>query len=408
MPRFFCLFLSCLSFFYVDVMAQKLPLGKWRGVLFTQDSVELGFNFIVKNSPQTGIFLEVLNADEKISVTEIIQKGDSLFFKMPYFDNDFKVAIEGNTMRGQWIKNYPNKKVAMNFRAYYQQNWRHCPSPKIANKIPIIQGRWACDFESDDQIIVAEFNQNIDKVTGTFLTETGDYRYLEGCIENNKLYLSTFDGAHAYIFTAEIKGDSLKNGKFYSGFSYSENWTAHRDEKAKLRNADSLSFLKAGYDSIHFSFPDTKGKMHSLLDPEFKNKVVIVQLMGSWCPNCLDESKFLNPYYLKNKSKGLEVIGLSYERGSDFNTEKVKIERFIKQIGIQYPVVFAGTNNKLEASKTLPMLSEVFSFPTTIVIDKKGKVRKIHTGFSGPGTGAHYEEFVKEFDSFIQNLLIEN
>ena len=47
------------------------------------------------------------------------------------------------------------------------------------------------------------------------------------------------------------------------------------------------------------------------------------------------------------------------------------------------------------------------SYPTTIFIDKKGKVREIHTGFSGPGTGKYYDEFVTEFNQLMDKLISE-
>jgi hypothetical protein len=50
------------------------------------------------------------------------------------------------------------------------------------------------------------------------------------------------------------------------------------------------------------------------------------------------------------------------------------------------------------------MLNKIISFPTTIIIDKKGIVRQIHTGFSGPGTGEYYNKFVEEFTRFMEKL----
>jgi hypothetical protein len=64
-------------------------------------------------------------------------------------------------------------------------------------------------------------------------------------------------------------------------------------------------------------------------------------------------------------------------------------------------------NDKAEAAKTLPMLNKVLSFPTTIFIDRKGIVRQIHTGFSGPGTGIYYDEFVSDFNAFTEKLILE-
>jgi hypothetical protein len=49
----------------------------------------------------------------------------------------------------------------------------------------------------------------------------------------------------------------------------------------------------------------------------------------------------------------------------------------------------------------------VLSYPTTVFVDKKGKVRKIHTGFNGPATGEKFTEFKTEFKAFVGELLAE-
>lgn len=121
----------------------------------------------------------------------------------------------------------------------------------------------------------------------------------------------------------------------------------------------------------------------------------------------MDESRFLAPWYKKNKDRGVEVIGLSYEKSTDTTFAYPKVKKMKERFGIDYEVLLAGTNNKDEASKTLPMLNKVIGFPTTIFIDKKGQVREIHTGFSGPGTGKYYDTFVSDFNRLIDKLLNE-
>ena len=140
---------------------------------------------------------------------------------------------------------------------------------------------------------------------------------------------------------------------------------------------------------LNFKFPDLNGKSVSLSDPVFKNKVVIIQILGSWCPNCMDETRFLSPWYLQNKSRGVEILGLAYERTTSFADTKRLLQPFINRFHVTYPILATGvlTSDSLRTEKTLPEIREIVGFPTTIFIDKKGMVRKIHTGFNGPGTG---------------------
>jgi thiol-disulfide isomerase/thioredoxin len=220
--------------------------------------------------------------------------------------------------------------------------------------------------------------------------------------------LSCFDGNHVYLFKAKVNDNSQQlTGGFWSGKAGYENWTAVKDDKAALPDANTLTFLKPGYERLDFTFPDADGKSVSLQDERFKGKVVIVQIMGSWCPNCMDETNFLSPWYKKNRERGVEIIGLAYERNPDFAVSAPKIKRLMNRFDIDYPVLFAGQNDKAKASLTLPMLNRVVAFPTTIFIDKQGKVRKIHTGFSGPGTGEYYTRFVEEFEQFTDKLIAE-
>jgi peroxiredoxin len=330
---------------------------------------------------------------------------------MPLFDSEIRAAYNGNNLSGNWIKHLATSDVFMPFNAEPDASWRFF---KADNKSAYnVNGRWSAVFVSEDgkdtTITVGEFNQKGSHVTGTFLTTTGDYRFLEGTVSDDNLYLSCFDGSHAFLFTGKIQDSvSITDGKFYSGFKSIENWTAKKDPKAMLPDAYALTALKAGQKTISFSFPDLNGKQVSLADDRFKAKVVVVQFMGSWCPNCMDETAYLAPIYEKYKSKGLEVIGLAYERSTDFEKARRNVGSLKDRFDVTYPLLITGyTNDKGQVTKSLPMLNSFEAFPTTIIIDKKGQVRKIHTGFSGPGTGSHYTEFTAEFEKLINSLLAE-
>ena len=134
-----------------------------------------------------------------------------------------------------------------------------------------------------------------------------------------------------------------------------------------------------------------------------------MQLFGTWCPNCLDESKFYTKYYNENRYEDLEIIALAFEYAKTSEVAFKNIKRLKDKIGITYPVLLAqtGSSSKVKAQEKLPMLNHVLSYPTSIFIDKKGDVRKIHTGFNGPATGDKYTEFKEEFDVFVKELLAE-
>ncbi len=383
--------------------------GIWRAALLTESGEEIPFNFEVVKGPGINQMV-ILNGEERFAVNEITLEKDSVFIQMPLFDSEIKGSIMDGKIEGVWIKHLAQTDAVMTFTAEHNIKWRI--KKEGAKPVTDLTGKWATSFVSEDgkdtTIAVGEFKQDGAKVTGTFLTTTGDYRFLDGMLDGKKLSLSAFDGSHAFLFTANVSGKELKDGKFYSGFSGTENWMANQDKDAKLPDAYSLTYLKPGFKKIDFTFPNLDGEKISLKDEKYKNKVVIVQMLGSWCPNCMDETSYLAPFYKKNKDLGVEVIGLAYERNKDFERSKANINRLKKRFDVKYDLLVTGyTNDKDEASQSLPMLNKVLAFPTMIIIDKKGDVRKIHTGFSGPGTGKYYAEFVNEFEKQVKDLLAE-
>lgn len=385
-----------------DKVSERLTPGMYRAELVVSDAEVLPFNFKVN----TASTLEIYNAEEIIKVDEIVYKNDSVYIKPPVFEGELIAKIEKGVLNGHFVVKGKDRKVP--FTA--QMNNDRFDSFQDADFN--IDGNWETTFspESESESYKAKgvFKQDGNKVTGTFRTETGDYRFLEGVLSGSTLKLSAFDGAHAFLFTAQVT-DSTLQGTFYSGNHYKEPFEAIRNNDYELKSADELTFLKEGYDSLAFQFPDANGNQIALSDARFKDKVVVVQIMGTWCPNCLDESTYFAEYYKKNNDKDLEFVSLAFEYAKTEQQAFNNIKRLQDRVGITYPILLAqiGSTSKEEAQEKLPMLNHVLSYPTTVFIDKQGKVRKIHTGFNGPATGEKYTEFKLEFDNFINRLLAE-
>lgn len=385
-----------------------LATGWWRASLQRQDGKTIDFNFEVVNQKSTQEWY-IRNAGERIRVSDIQWDHDSLLVHMPVFESQFRLHYEkAGVLRGLWIRATSSGEQVMPVTAQAGESKRF-PGP---DKAPgnTVTGRWDVTFADNNNTekAIGEFKQNGNHLTGTFLTTTGDYRYLEGTVRGDSLQLSTFDGSHAYYFVAHIRSNtSITNGMYYSGAKGKESWTAVKDESVTLPDTASAVYLKKGEDKLHFKFPDLDSNLISINGPRFKNKVVVIQIMGSWCPNCMDETAFLSSYYNQNKSKGVEMIGLAYEYSSDFQRSKKSLLKFKKRFNIQYPILITGVrvSDSLRTEKTLPEVTEIKMFPTTIFIGRDGKVKKIDNGFNGPGTGIHYTEFKKDFDAEVKKLL---
>jgi len=263
------------------------------------------------------------------------------------------------------------------------------------------------DAEQNFTPAIGKFQTNDNNVYGTFLTETGDYRYLEGNINGDQMALSTFDGAHAFLFTANISEDGKLNGVFRSGNHWLENYFGEKDDNASLSDAHSLTYLREGADEITFEFPDEHGNLISYPNDELKGKVVLLQIFGTWCPNCMDETRLFTEYYEEFHKDGLEIIGLDFEPNTDVNYFKARVERYKKDLNVPWDVVLAGPADKEKAIESLPMLNAIISYPTTIFIDRNGDVRSIHTGFTGPGTGQEYEDVQASFRKLLNQLIYE-
>jgi len=386
-----------------EVKKMNLKTGIWRGEISMQNNI-LPFNFeVVKDGENYQINL--INGKEKLNLEVVKVENDSVFFTMHIFDVDIKAKINENNLDGLYLKNYIDD-YELPFKATFGNNNRIDNAQSNAK----FDGKWDMTFTGENGEIskgVGIFKKENNKLTGTILTPTGDYRYLDGFTTDTNFTLYSFDGNHAFIFEASLKDENTLEGDFWSGKSFHESFTAVKNENIELADAYELTYLKEGYDKIEFSFPDLNGNLVSLSDEKYKNKVIILQIFGTWCPNCMDETVFYAQWYRKNKHKNVEIIGLAYEAKDDFNYAKLRVEKMKTRLNVDYDFLIAGNFDKEAAAKTLPMLNHVMSFPTSIFIDKKGTVRKIHTGFSGPATGEYYAKYKEEFNSFMDILLKE-
>ncbi len=393
--------------------APPFRVGVWRGVFKLSDEAELPFVFALQEGRNRPYLFRLRNADERIMTNEITIEGDSVIIDMPVFQSELRLkAVQDTLLEGVYIDSSRNGGYRIPFRARHgvqKRFFQAASKPEPGD----VEGRWETTFGFQDPgkenyPALGKFDQDEQgRVSGTFMTETGDYRFLDGRMKGDSLFLSTFDGAHLFLFEAELKGNDVLEGKFWSGDHWSTTWRAERNPDFKLTDPDSLTHLKPGYEKVDFTFPDLDSNLVSLSDERFDDKAVIVQVMGSWCPNCMDETRYYAELYKRYKHKGLSIVALAFERADNFQERKKVLEEMVRSFDVEYTVLIAGPADKEVAAEALPMLNHVISFPTSIFIDKQGDVRRIHTGFQGPGTGDPYEKFKEETDSLVKVMLNE-
>ena len=394
---------------------EGLRVGPWRAVLQVPGG-ELPFGFTVAERNGKPV-VTLINGASRIEVDEITVKDGEATLLMPGFENRIVARIEDGTLRGTLTMVKANGVLQqIPFAATHGETVRFTvadgtlaavtPTPDAAESLT---GRWAITFEDGGKQTpaVGEFVQVGPTVTGTILTPTGDHRFLDGDYRDGELRLSKFDGGHVFLYRGTRQADGTLSGRFWSGTAFEDSFVARRDEQATIGDAENATQLAGTADRLDFRFPDLAGHEISITDPFFHDKVVVVALAGSWCPNCHDEAAFLAEFHRRNRARGFEVISLMFEQFGDFKRAADATERFRRRYGIDYTTLIAGTSDKDDAAAKLPQLNGVFAFPTTIFVDRQGKVRRIHTGFSGPATGIHHEKLLADFEKTVEALLAE-
>lgn len=381
----------------------RLADGKWHGVFLTPDKVEIPFIFEVANGETDSPTVTLVNGEERVALPNVSYRNDSVFIPIAAYDAVLEAKIMGDEISGNQVKLYADSRTP--FTAKKGDAPRFADSGEKAEFS--LDGKWQIVVPASDSAKqIGLFKQNDSYLTGSILTASGDYRYLEGTVQGKKIYLSTFGGLSPYL----VRGEFIDADNFTAEFitpNGSSAFIGTRNDNATLPDAYSMTSLNEGFSKLSFSLPNIEGKTVSVNDAKYQGKVVVVSILGSWCPNCLDEAAFLAPWYKENKSKGVEIIGLAFERKDDFDYAQKQLTQFKNQYGVEYEILFAGKVGKEAAQKVLPELEKIPSYPTTIFLDKKGNVRKIHAGFNGPATGKFYEEFKADFNKTIEELLNE-
>lgn len=385
-------------------MTTGIPIvfGLWLGLL-NLSGAELPFHFELDQREGKPVMV-IHNAEERIVCDEITFSEDSVFIRMPLYDSELRLQKGNDTLKGVWINRGRKTSTRLSFVAIRNVKDRF-PAPKPKTDGADISGKWETWFDAgsaDSSLAIGIFRTlESGTVFGTFLTETGDHRFLEGRVTSDSLKLSVFDGSHAWLYLARVEGERM-DGMFYSGNHYKAPFKARRNPEIRLRDASGITTMTG---KVSFALPDCDSVIHSTEEDRYRNRVVVYQVLGTWCPNCMDESVFLDSIYRERGTEGLEVIGVAFERSAEFAKAVPGIRRTINRLSISYPVVFAGNTERENIKSVFPGMNGFASFPTTIISDRKGQVVKVHCGFSGPATGEAWELYKQDFSRTLDRLL---
>jgi thiol-disulfide isomerase/thioredoxin len=245
------------------------------------------------------------------------------------------------------------------------------------------------------------------EVSGSILRVDGDTGTLTGRWRGNILVLSHFAGERPVLFEATLQPD----GTLDVTYNRLNKYLAARVSEARAKgipeppDPSRFTSVKDPSEPFHFQFPGLDGKTVSNADAQFRGKVVLITIGGTWCPNCRDEAPFLVELYKQYHPRGLEIVSLNFEAAGDPAEDKPRVEFFIKEFGIPYTVLLAGATGDVQDK--LPQLVSFGAYPTAIFLGRDGRVRGIHAGFASSATGEASAELARETKSTIEHLLAE-
>ncbi len=347
----------------------------------------------------------LFNGGDKVVASGASFQNGSLVLN---FDS-YAAKLEAKLQDGELVGQYG----PMLKKSYPVTARRHKAEPSSSASAPSINGLWEVAVKSAKgekawRLIVQQ--KSASNVSAAILRVDGDTGALTGGYKDGKFVLSHFSGGRPALLMITPAADGTLAIDMTDLHGTSQ-LTATRPDVARARglapptDPDHHTTVKDASQPFQFSAPDLTGKIVSNSDARFQGKVVLVNVTGSWCPNCHDEAPFLAELYRKYRSQGLEVVALSFEE-EDQLANPTRLRAFMKEYGIDYTVLLPGTPDDRDAKLTQPV--NLNSWPTTFFLGRDGRVRFVHAGFPGPASGELYRQTAHEFYSQVESLLAEN
>ncbi len=344
------------------------------------------------------------NGDLRVPSTSGRRSGNALILNFDHYATRLDVTFDGTALNGRY---------GLASRMQYEFHaTRHQDSPQAKGPAPSIGGLWEIVTDSPKGERAWRFivRQNGPEVAAAILRVDGDTGTLTGAFENGRFLLSHFSGARPSVLEISPRGDGTLALTLKGPRGRIRQVTAVRSSEARAKGLPQPedpalhTRMKNPQEPFRFSFPDLTGHFVSSSDSRFRNKVVIVTIMGSWCPNCHDEAPFLAELYRKYRSLGVEVVALDFE-DPDQRKDPTRLQAFIKKYGIEYTVLMAGEPSELETK--VPQAENLNAWPTTFFLGRDGRVRSIHAGFAAAATGEYHVRLKREITTLVERLASE-
>lgn len=388
------------------------PVGTWRCLVKNPSGEDVAFTLEVGRQG-SGLVGSLVNGDERTTSTRGLLDGRTFKLQFDFYDADLTATIDGDRLSGTFTRQWQKQILKKELRGS-----RVGEGPKLSTINPgaDLSGEWVVRVGQapKESLWRAAFHQRGVEVRGTIIPVSGDWGQLTGSFENGRLTLNRFDGINSRVFKARLTPEGKLEGIIDLGlFDPTRKILAERlDEKNKdsvagLPNPYSYTRMSNPVEPFRFGFPGLDGNLVSSTDERFKDKVVVISITGTWCPNCHEEGPLMQQFYQRYHAQGLEIVALAFEYTGQVERDLEQVKIFAKRYGITYPMLLAGSTEEGDLQRKLPQLVSFGGYPTSIFIGRDGLVKRIHTGFEGKATGERHERLKAEFDSLIRELLGE-
>ena len=378
----------------------------WKGTMTLADQKQLPFLLSLDLTPPapTGFFL---NGAEQTPIPEIWQHGDSLTFVFSEYGAEMRAIWKKGSLSGKFSR-FRKDTTSNTFEASPVTGKGEAVKTKPAAEMPLV-GKFQAYMKNKEGIdsgSVATFWARGDSVFGTFIAADGDLGLMAGTQSGNSVTLGRFSGWQGQMMEL-TRTENKWSGVLYYRMPPAVSFTLEPRSGAASEVPNSKkTALKDTRKPFAFSGVTVMGDTITNLDKRYKGKVVVIDIMGTWCHNCMDATPVLQKLYADFSSQGLEVVGLSFELTGDLASARKNLLLYEERYGISFPVLFSGSlDNANVESRVRSQLNNFFAYPTTIFVGRDGVVRAIHEGFKGPGTGEEYQSEVNHYYETVKSLL---
>lgn len=411
-------FVSFTHVAYAESSSSQSIRGVWQGVAKVRDTdIPITIRVSGSGSHLEAAFLNgPANHPEVSPASSVTVDGNHLTASFDYFARTLTADVDGDSLTGTYGATRAGKRPSQPI-SFTAKRVAAVEEPASAANAPNISGQWEIPTKSNKgegawELVVDPASAKSPVIKAAIQRIDGDTGGLWGTWNGSSYTLTHFTaaGGAAYSVTPQADGTLVVKSLLGGVHGSSPDLIAHRPAEARKLNlptpTDSTrqTSVKDPSVPLAFSFPDLNGKLVSNTDARFRNKVVIVAIGGSWCPNCHDEAGLLVSLYKRFHAKGLEIVNLDFEQG-DPETDSQRLKAFIQHYGITYPVLAAGTTDELEAK--LPQAVNLNCWPTSFFVGRDGLVKETHAGFAGPGNTAGHIALEQEVTSLVEKLLAE-